>query len=152
MKVLDLKCTFGHAFEGWFASEDDFVGQCVRSLVLCPVCGDPSVIKQPSAPRLLLSAGRAASIKDGERRDAKQGATAGSALTEAWLALARHVVEHTTDVGEQFADEARKMHYGERPERGIRGTATPEEARSLLEDGIEILAVPLPTALKEILH
>jgi hypothetical protein len=152
MKVLDLKCTFGHAFEGWFASEDDFVGQCERSLVLCPVCGDPSVVKQLSAPRLLLSADRAASTKDDEHGHAAPAARGGSALAEAWLALARHVVEHTTDVGAQFADEARKIHYGDRPERGIRGTATPEETRSLLEEGIEILPVPLPAAAKESLH
>lgn len=152
MKVLDLKCTFGHAFEGWFASEDDFVGQCERSLVLCPVCGDPSVVKQLSAPRLLLSVGRAVSVKNDGHRERTESAIGSPALTEAWLALARHVVEHTTDVGEQFANEARKMHYDNHPQRGIRGTATLEEARSLLDEGIEILPVPLPTALKGSLH
>jgi hypothetical protein len=58
MKVLNLQCTQNHAFEGWFASEDDFQSQLGRGLVECPVCGDPAVVKMLSAPRNNLGAGR----------------------------------------------------------------------------------------------
>jgi hypothetical protein len=148
MKVLDLKCALGHVFEGWFASEDDFASQCQRSLVQCPICGDPSVVKQLSAPRLLLSSGRAVSEGHHDRHDEGVSTTGIPTLADAWLAIARQVVSHTTDVGEKFAEEARKIHYGERKERGIRGTATLEETQSLVEEGIEVVPFPLPAALK----
>lgn len=146
MKVLDLQCTHGHVFEGWFASEDDFVAQCERSLVQCPVCGDPSVAKKLSAPRLNLAGGR--STGD-QQQLAMAPASTDQALTAAWLAVARQIVANTADVGDRFAEEARKMHYREAEERSIRGTTTAEEARALLDEGIEILPLVLPTALKE---
>ncbi len=148
MKVLDLQCALGHVFEGWFASEADFVAQLQKSLVQCPVCGDPSVVKKLSAPRLSLSGSRSdpAEPPDGPVATEPQGVN--PAFTDALLALARQVVAQTTDVGEQFAEEARKMHYGEKESRGIRGTATPQETRSLADEGIEVLTIPLPMALK----
>jgi len=147
MKVLDLKCALGHAFEGWFASEEDFVSQCQKSLVQCPICGDPSVVKQLSAPRLSLSSGRTLSERHHDPHDRK-APTEAPARTADWLAMARQVIAHTTDVGEKFAEEARKIHYGERKERGIRGTATLEETQSLVEEGIEVVPFLLPVALK----
>jgi hypothetical protein len=72
----------------------------------------------------------------------------GSQAAQAWLALARQLVEKTTDVGKDFAEEARKIHYGEREERAIRGTATPQEKQSLADEGIEVMSFPLPQALK----
>ena len=146
MKVLDLQCTHGHVFEGWFASEDDFVAQCGRSLVQCPVCGDPSVAKKLSAPRLNLAGGR-----DGGavQQAATTPASTDQALTAMWLAVARQIVARTTDVGDRFAEEARKMHYRETEERSIRGTATAEETSALLDEGIEVLPLVLPAALKE---
>lgn len=148
MKVLDLQCAFGHVFEGWFASEADFVAQCQKSLVQCPVCGDPAVVKKLSAPRLLLSSGRSAPEETSDSRDVQTAHAVNAALTDAVMALARKVVAETTDVGDKFAEEARKMHYGEQASRGIRGTATLEETRSLADEGIEVFAIPLPTALK----
>lgn len=149
MKVFDLKCAKNHVFEGWFASEEDFVTQCNMSLVQCPVCGDPSVVKQLSAPRLLLSGGRT----NAEEGPLQIGAaTEHQDLTAAWLAIARKVVANTTDVGGKFAQEARKMHYGESPERAIRGTATVEETRALVEEGIDIVPFPLPESAKESLQ
>lgn len=148
MKVLDLQCGVGHVFEGWFASEADFVGQCQKSLVQCPVCGDPSVVKKLSAPRLLLSGGRAVNP---ERRDSSVSQESGvgrPAMTDAWLALARQLVAQTTDVGEHFSEEARKIHYGEQKVRGLRGTATLQEAQSLVDEGIDIVPFPMPLALK----
>ncbi len=152
MKVLDLQCSHGHAFEGWFGSEDDFVDQCNRSLVQCPVCGDASVVKKLSAPRLNLSGRREEPQPKPQPTSQEVSVPASSeaqALTAAWLAMARKVVANTTDVGERFADEARKMHYGEIEERGIRGKTTLEEARELVEEGIDILPFALPEALKE---
>ncbi len=146
MKVLDLQCSHGHAFEGWFGSEDDFVSQCERALVQCPVCGDASVVKKLSAPRLNLSGQRADTTPTQEvAAPAKQD----QAMVAAWMAMARQVMAKTTDVGDRFAEEARKMHYGETEERGIRGKTTVEEARELVEEGIEVLPFALPEALKE---
>lgn len=149
MKVLDLQCTAGHVFEGWFASEGDFVDQSQRSQVQCPVCGDPSVTKKLSAPRLSLSGNRS---DPGERADDNKRTAKPAAITPApvdvLLAMARRVLAETTDVGDQFAEEARKMHYGEKKAEGIRGTATPEETHALVEEGIDVLSFPLPQSLK----
>lgn len=142
MKVLNLQCKHAHGFEGWFASEDEFQGQLARGLVECPLCGDREVTKLPSAPRLNLGAARP---------EAKQEviATPEASLQAAWLKMVRQVLAHTEDVGERFAQEARRMHYGEAEERGIRGQATREETEALLEEGIAVLPLPVPKALKE---
>lgn len=73
-------------------------------------------------------------------------------LETAWLALARELVARTDDVGNRFAEEARRIHYGEAPERGIRGQATPEETRELLEEGVPVMPLPMPAALKGPVH
>ena len=146
MKVLDLQCGYGHTFEGWFASEEDFVAQCQRTLVQCPLCGDSSIVKKLSAPRLHLAGKREAPA---EKQDAVLQRQNDSAITEAWMAVARHVVANSTDVGDQFAEEARKMHYGETEERSIRGKTTPQEARALVDEGINVMPLLLPEALKE---
>lgn len=145
MKVLDLQCSAHHQFEGWFASEDDFQGQLGRGLVECPMCGDKAVTKKLSAPRLNLGAQQPA------QQPGKQGVmTAPDAtLQAAWLKMVRHVMANTEDVGERFAEEARKIHHGESEERGIRGQATPEQTESLLEEGIAVLPLPIPKGLKE---
>ena len=146
MKVLDLQCTQGHTFEGWFASDDDFLSQCARSMVQCPLCGDAAVHKKPSAPRLNLSTRR---IEKTAEVEVVSGAPADSALTAAWLELSRRIVASTDDVGECFAEEARKMHYGESEERAIRGKTTVDEARELVDEGIAVLPIVLPHGLKE---
>ena len=146
MKVLDLQCVHGHAFEGWFACEEDFVAQCAKSLVQCPLCGDAAVVKKLSAPRLNLGAKR----PDPSVPQAPAVAVdPNEALTNAWLAVARQVVANTTDVGNRFAEEARKMHYGEADERGIRGQASMHEARALMDEGIDVMPFLLPNVLKD---
>jgi hypothetical protein len=142
MKVLDLQCSAHHAFEGWFASEDDFQGQLGRGLVECPICGDKDIAKKLSAPRLNLGAPAPASTK----REVMAGPDA--KLQAAWLKMVRHVLANTEDVGERFAEEARKIHYGEREQRGIRGQASAQETQALLEEGVEVLPLPIPAALK----
>lgn len=146
MKVLDLKCAQQHVFEGWFASEDDFQSQQARGLVSCPVCGDASVDKQLSAPRLNLGAGEpAASVAP--RTPAGPVMRADPQVQAAFLKAMRDAVARTEDVGERFAEVARQMHYGEIEERGIRGRTSAQEAVELLEEGISVL--PLPPVLKE---
>lgn len=145
MKVLDLQCRQRHVFEGWFASEDDFLRQRDGGLIECPICGDATIAKKLSAPRLNLGSA------PGEPSAApEQVAVSGveQSLQLAWMALARRIVAHTDDVGDRFAEEARKIHYGESKERGIRGQASSAEAESLIEEGITVLNLPLPEALK----
>ncbi|MCG2593985.1 DUF1178 family protein [Ramlibacter sp. XY19] len=142
MKVLNLQCAHGHGFEGWFGSEDEFQDQLGRGLVECPLCGDVQVAKMPSAPRLNLGAAEPAPAKQQVMNapDAKMQA--------AWLQLVQHVMANTEDVGEKFAEESRKIHYGETEDRNIRGQASREETESLLEEGIAVMPLPVPKGLK----
>jgi len=149
MKVFNLQCSAHHVFEGWFGSEEDHARQVERGLLECPLCGDKTVHKLPSAPRLNFGAAEAPAA---QAKTQKQELVAGGeaqALQAAYLQLARRVVAETEDVGERFADEARKIHYGETEERGIRGQASPEQARELIEEGIAVMPLPLPDGLKE---
>lgn len=139
MKVLNLRCANGHGFEGWFASEDDFMSQNGRGLIECPLCADRIVSRLPSAPRLNLS---------GQREPAAEATAVAQPLQTQWMQAVRHMLEHTDDVGERFPEEARRIHYGEIEARGIRGRANAEERRALLEEGIEVMSLPMPPALK----
>ena len=163
MKVLDLRCAHHHAFEGWFASEDDFQGQLARGLVECPMCGDTTIVKMLSAPRLNLGARAAPGTATTEGSDAPAQATTPSVtppgaevmtappdsqLQAAWMQAMRQVLANTEDVGERFPEEARRMHYGEANARSIRGRATPEETEALLDEGIAVMPLAVPPALK----
>ncbi|MEY4436404.1 MAG: hypothetical protein RL175_1359 [Pseudomonadota bacterium] len=173
MKVLDLQCGQHHVFEGWFASEEDFQSQLTRGLVACPLCGDAQVAKKLSAPRLNLSTSRGEREASGNETTNVNAAVSDATtppntsaspalpslqdvanlepaqLQAALLKMVRHVVATTEDVGESFPEEARKMHYGEAEHRNIRGHATPEETEALIEEGIAVMPLPLPHALKE---
>ena len=165
MKVLNLQCSHQHSFEGWFGSEEDFQSQLTRGLVECPMCADKSVQKMPSAPRLNLGAHQAASsleVPAGPQQgqalvpvsapaDGMQG-RASSAEQAAFLKALRHVVANTEDVGDRFASEARAMHYGDAEARSIRGQASVRETVELLEEGIDVMPLPMPAALKETLQ
>jgi hypothetical protein len=149
MKVLNLRCANGHGFEGWFASEDEFLGQNGRGLVECPLCADRTVTRMPSAPRLNLSGAREpvpAPAKAARTDDAAEPRAAD--LQAMWLQTVRQLMASTEDVGDRFADEARRIHYGEAPERGIRGQTTDAEREALHDEGIEVVAIPVPRALK----
>ena len=142
MKVLNLRCAHDHRFEGWFASDDDFVLQGERGLVACPLCDDKAIARLPSAPRLNVST---------QRGDAPPPPAAEIAQARAqghWLRAMRDVLNRTEDVGDRFPEEARRIHSGETKERGIRGRATAEDADALREEGIEVVAVPVPEPLK----
>ena len=142
MKVLDLRCANGHGFEGWFGSEDDFLDQNGRGLVECPMCADRVVSRLPSAPRLNLSGAREPAAPPAKAEPAAAD------LQALWMQVVRHAIENTDDVGERFAEEARRIHYGEAAQRGIRGRATPEEREALRDEGIETVAIPVPAAMK----
>lgn len=146
MKVLNLQCGHGHGFEGWFGSEDDFQDQLGRGMVECPLCGDSAVAKLPSAPRLNLGAAAPSAPAAAPRQDVMN--TPDAKLAAAWMQMVRHVMANTEDVGEKFAEEARKIHYGETEERNIRGQASPEETESLLEEGIAVMPLPVPKGMK----
>jgi hypothetical protein len=168
MKVLDLQCQHAHSFEGWFGSEDDFQSQLARGLVECPMCGDATIAKKLSAPRLNLSGSRdvvvaqdaADSVADStvsagdnspspSKDPALQAMLQDPKFQAAYLHMARKIMANTEDVGTQFAEEARKIHYGEAKERGIRGQASHDERMELLDEGIDVMPLPLPKALKE---
>jgi hypothetical protein len=141
MKVLNLRCANGHGFEGWFASDDEFMAQNGGGLIECPLCADRIISRMPSAPRLNLSAPR-------EPAMAAPTAAAAQPLQTQWVAAVRRMLENTDDVGERFPEEARRIHYGEIEARGIRGQASAEERQALLDEGIEIMSLPIPAALK----
>lgn len=147
MKVLDLSCAHGHSFEGWFGSEDDFQSQLERQLVECPMCGDTEVLKKLSAPRLNFGASAPQAATATPTREVA-ATPSDPQLQAAWMKMVRHVMANTEDVGEQFAEEARRIHYGESDERNIRGQASREETEALLEEGIAVMPLPIPKALK----
>ncbi|MBC6442474.1 MAG: DUF1178 family protein [Rhodobacteraceae bacterium] len=134
MICYTLKCADGHTFESWFQSADAFDALHARGRVTCSVCGTPAVEKAVMAPRI-TGARDPAVPKGALSRPA-------SPAEQALAALRRKVEAHTEDVGENFAAEARAIHEGEAPERAIRGAAKPEEATSLIEDGIPVAPLP----------
>jgi len=137
MKVLNLRCANGHGFEGWLGSDDDYMDQNGRGAIECPLCADKLITRMPSAPQLNLSGAR----------DPQAAAQPGD-LQATWLHTVRELIARTEDVGERFATEARRIHYGETAQRGIRGQATADERAALQEEGIETASVPIPVALK----
>ncbi|HET7524945.1 MAG TPA: DUF1178 family protein [Burkholderiaceae bacterium] len=148
MKVLNLRCSNGHGFEGWFASDEEFMEQNGGGALQCPLCADSVITRMPSAPRLNLSGTREQAMS--ERAVATTPAAAdsqGREMQALWLKAVRHVLANTEDVGERFTEEARRIHYGEAPERGIRGQASAQQRDELIDEGIDIIALPLPRAL-----
>ena len=157
MLVVDLHCSQGHLFEGWFASADDLASQQARGLVTCPVCGVNEVVRRPSASRLNVS-NAVASVEPHSGAPASGGhvraepavphAEALQALQEQYLRVVRQVLSSTEDVGERFVDEVRDMHRGDAPQRPVRGQADRDEVAELRQEGIDVLSMPIPEALK----
>ena len=149
MKVIDLRCQSGHRFEGWFAGDDDFFDQHGRGLIECPLCADKVIVRLPSAPRLNLSGAQAPAAST---PPAPVPADEGATMQARWMQVVRHVIANTEDVGDRFADEARRIHYGEAEERPIRGKASAEEREALQEEGIEVHPLPVPVVFKDTLQ
>lgn len=164
MKVFNLQCDQGHGFEGWFGSEDDFRSQTERGLLTCPLCSSARVVRLPSAPRLNLGARAPAPVpapapapaasaspeaaKAASERGRELAPPGDPALPEALQAqlvqAVRHLISHSDDVGSRFAEEARRIHYGEAEARSIRGQANAEEREALRDEGIEVFTLPVP--------
>ncbi len=132
---FSLVCEHDHEFEAWFRSGDDFETQKKRGFVDCPTCGSSTVDKALMAPAVSTSEKKekmALVMGDAQRR-----------ALEEMKALAAKVRENADYVGDKFAEEARKIHFGEAEARGIYGEATLEEARDLAEDGVEFMPIPV---------
>jgi hypothetical protein len=169
VKVLDLQCDAAHSFEGWFGSEQDYQDQAAKGLVACPMCASTAIVKKLSAPRLNLKSlgtgagnGRFEQPQTPTSDSSANTSTAapvasdvatipavGDELQARMLQVMREVITQTEDVGAQFADQARAMHYGEAQPKAIRGQATPEQARELVEEGIDVMPLVLPEAFKK---
>ena len=132
---FSLACQNGHAFDGWFRGSDDFDSQKKRGLVTCPVCQSSTVEKALMAP----------AVSTGRKRDKvalAMGEDQRKALAQL-KAFARKARENADYVGDKFAEEARKIHFGEADTRGIYGEATVEEAKALVDDGVEFMPLPV---------
>lgn len=149
MIVFDLQCgDAGHRFEGWFGSSEDFAGQQSRGLVSCPQCGSTNVAKAVMAPNVGRK-GNQLPTRSSERRDVPLSnaveipAEVRQAM-QALMELQAKALEKSRWVGEDFVEESRAMHYGEREIEAIHGQATLEEAKALIEEGIEIAPLLIP--------
>ncbi|MGL9619514.1 DUF1178 family protein [Bradyrhizobium sp. U531] len=152
-----LRCDRDHDFESWFQSSSAYDSQVKRKLVTCPICGSAKVDKAIMAPRIVGKKGRGRATPPPEPATttataAPEAAAPGSTslmmaqereLRSKLKELRDHIVKNADNVGERFANEARAMHYGDKEHRPIYGEASPEEAKSLIDEGIEVS--PLPT-------
>jgi len=147
MIILNLLCDNGHRFEGWFASSDAFRDQQARHLVQCTYCQTSSVTLLPSAPH--VRRGGAEITQGRDISDAAAGAKAAvplaqpEAMQKLFQTLAK-MARQAENVGDRLPEEARRIHYKEAPPRNIRGIATAEETRELLDEGIMVLPAPVP--------
>jgi len=137
MILYQLKCGAGHQFEAWFRDAGAYDSQSANGEVACPLCGNSDVTKVPMAPYVAKGGTRSESMEEKANEVAQQ-------IFQAAERLRRHVEENCDDVGDRFAEEARRIHYGEAEERGIYGTASDDEATDLAEEGIEFHRVRWP--------
>ena len=146
----NLRCERDHAFESWFQSSSAYETQEKRKLVNCPVCGSAKVERAIMAPQIVSKKGRDAPVQ----APAATSEVTTPASTPLMMAQERelraklkelrdHIVKNADNVGERFPNEARKMHYGDIEHRPIYGEASPEEARSLIEEGVEVSPLPV---------
>jgi len=147
-----LRCDHDHTFESWFEDSAAFVSQVRRRLVSCPLCNSVKVEKAIMAPRIVGKKGRATAAPAQAPVPAaaapEGGATSLVMAQERELRaklkeLRDHIVKNADNVGERFPNEARKMHYGEIEHRPIYGEASPEEARALIDEGVEVSPLPV---------
>jgi hypothetical protein len=145
-----LRCERGHVFESWFQSSAAYESQEKRKLVNCPACGSPKVERAIMAPRIVSKKGRDNAVP----APAAAAEVTAPASTPLMMAHERelrtkikelrdHIVKNADNVGERFPNEARKMHYGDIEHRPIYGEASPEEARSLIDEGVEVSPLPV---------
>lgn len=136
MIVLNLACSNGHRFEGWFGYAEDFQRQAAAGEMACPMCGDNKIIRLPASPHVKR---RRADEPRQQAKDAPE-----SAAQDTLRALTQALIRDSEDVGDRFPEEARKIHYEEVPARSIRGIATLREAGELIDEGIVVVPLPVP--------
>jgi hypothetical protein len=148
-----LRCEKDHLFESWFQSSSAYDAQVRRKLVACPVCGSAKVEKAIMAPQIASKKGREIAAPAQEPAASATEITA-PASTPLLMAQERelraklkelrdHIVKNADNVGERFPNEARKMHYGDMEHRPIYGEASPDEARALIDEGVEVSPLPV---------
>lgn len=148
MIVFDLSCTDGHRFEGWFGSSADYEDQRARGLLACPQCGASDVTKAPMAPAVPAKGNQRQEVLPPEIRP-MANTPMPPEVQKAMAALAKaqaEALKNSTWVGDRFAEETRKMHYGERDEALIHGQASLAEAKALIEEGVPVAPLPFPVA------
>jgi hypothetical protein len=147
MILYELRCATGHGFDAWFRNADTYDQQHTAHQITCPVCGDGDVSKAPMAPRIGRSSKSAPDPVTpapqntggpGQQIMPEQMRLVMSKIAE----LNKHIAETSDYVGKAFAEEARKIHYGETEHREIYGEASPQEAAELREEGIAVAAIP----------
>ncbi|HZE54316.1 MAG TPA: DUF1178 family protein [Bradyrhizobium sp.] len=144
----NLRCARGHAFESWFQSSSAYETQEKRKLVNCPVCGSAEVERAIMAPQIVSKKGREVAVAAPATEAATPASTPLLMAQERELRtklkeLRDHIVKSADNVGERFPVEARKMHYGDIEHRPIYGEASPDEARALIEEGVEVTPLPV---------
>jgi hypothetical protein len=148
----NLRCERGHVFESWFQSSSAYEAQEKRKLVNCPSCGSAKVERAIMAPQIVSKKGRdSAAPAPAPMPSTDVTAPASTPLMMAQerelraklRELRDHIVKNADNVGERFPNEARKMHYGDIEHRPIYGEASPEEARSLIDEGVEVSPLPV---------
>ena len=144
----NLRCERDHAFESWFQSSSAYEAQEKRKLVNCPVCGSAKVERAIMAPQIVSKKGRDHAIPAPATEAAAPASTPLMMAQERELRaklkeLRDHIVKNADNVGERFPNEARKMHYGDIEHRPIYGEASPDEARALIEEGVEVTPLPV---------
>jgi hypothetical protein len=175
MKVYNLACPLDHRFEGWFASEEDCLAQQDKGMLACPICDSTEITRMPSAPHIAKSGSSKEMLASTELTVTSSGAVDASGVAStisgdvvaltgsdhsqleaqvqaAFLKGMRELMGRSEDVGSAFAEEARKIHYKESPERSIRGQTTLDEAEALRDEGIEVMAMPMLPAFKNTLQ
>ena len=144
-----LRCELGHPFESWFQSSAAYESQERRKLVSCPVCGSSKVERAVMAPQIVSKTGRDSTALVPAVEAAPAPASTSLVLAQErelrvkLKELRDHIVRNADNVGERFANEARKMHYGDIEHRPIYGEASPDEARSLIDEGVEVSPLPV---------
>ena len=150
MIVFNLSCNQDHRFDGWFRSAEDFDAQNSRGLVDCPFCGDKHITKLLSAPR--INSGVPESSPEANANEPRE-VMAASLLPDLQAHMLKQfkafVQANTENVGGEFAEVARRMHYGEEKHRNIRGRVSGEESMALREEGIETVTLPHGVFLDE---
>lgn len=136
-----LGCADGHEFESWFRSIADYDKQSRSGAVTCPLCASTEISKLPMAPAVVSARGNKGAPAP-EHLPAAAPSAPPAAMATALRAFKKAVMENSEDVGGRFAEEARKIHFGEAEERNIRGSTTAEEAHSLHQDGVPFSILP----------